>query len=436
MLKGEPNPRTLQQFWLAFGSLGADGAYLGETGSHVDQHLAIFADPCLTTRLGHSDYLHLFDACGRGVLGHRPGSKEDAKAVDQAAGLINAEKGQKGKLQVEEENANSDSDSSSSDSDSSSSDSSEASSNSDDAPKKPATSAVPIWLRLLKKQKHIFKYGASRYFLREALQNYGFPTRGGITAPGSLKYVVYSSDYLRQSLRHFRARLDAAEQLVHHWSASGAEAASSQAVVAPTAKRKRITKKPPKEKVKKMQKLQELTSLQTSSELLFQVISANGILHQSGGFLETAKVVQKSAAVYYEKLVAVRSCHTKLVCQSSSSSECHGWTDLLATLRILEKMFLFLWPASKPWRVMFWHFIRPYQGLGLKFMATMEIYILTGTYQGVELLNSIFANFWPFAASCIFHLFLSLNFLKHQGKKVPKCWNKLPVLCSTYVFFP
>ena len=393
MLKGEPNRTTLQQFWLAFGTLGADGAYLGETGSHVDQHLAILADPCLTCRLGHSDYLHLFDACGRGVLGHRPGSKEDAKALDQAAGLINAEKGRKGKLEVEEENVSSDSDSNSSSSDSSSSDS-EASSNSD-ASKKTVTSAVPIWLRLLKKQKHIFKYGASRYFLREALQNYGFPSKGGITAPGSLKYVVYSSDYLRQSLRHFRARLDAAEQLIQHWGATPPAAASSgaAAVAAPKVKRKRI--KVPKEKLKKMQKLQELTDLQTSSELLFQVISANDILHQPGGFLETAKVVQKAASVYYEKLIAVRSCRNKLAGQSS------GWTDLLATLRILEKMLLFLWPASKQWQLMFWHFLRPYRGLGLKFLAAMEIYIITGMYQGVELLNSIFAKFLLLSASFI-----------------------------------
>ena len=137
----EPSPLTL---WRNLVTIGADGAMVGESGTSVDQHLA--GKTGLSSRLGFHDFLHLFDAVGRGVMKHRP-HNDKSSAAD--------------KVEAEASASESDSD--------------VGSDASDDGGGPAATASnsnrplrLDLWLRMLKKMRQIFKRGASRSILDKA----------------------------------------------------------------------------------------------------------------------------------------------------------------------------------------------------------------------------------------------------------------------------
>ncbi|CAE6965238.1 unnamed protein product [Symbiodinium sp. CCMP2592] len=138
----EPSPLTL---WRNLVTIGADGAMVGESGTSVDQHLA--GKTGLSSRLGFHDFLHLFDAVGRGVMKHRPHNDKSSAAADKVEAEASA----------------------------SESDSNVGSDASDDDGGPAATSSnsnrplrLDLWLRMLKKMRQIFKRGASRSILDKA----------------------------------------------------------------------------------------------------------------------------------------------------------------------------------------------------------------------------------------------------------------------------
>ena len=73
-------PSSPLALWRSLVTLGADGAMVGETGTSVDQHLA--GKTGLSSRVGFHDFLHLFDAVGRGVMRHRPHNDKSSAAAE------------------------------------------------------------------------------------------------------------------------------------------------------------------------------------------------------------------------------------------------------------------------------------------------------------------------------------------------------------------
>lgn len=177
-------------FWLGFTTLGADGAYVGETGISLDAWLAV--ETTLCGRVGFQDYLHLYDSVGRSVLQHRKPAKRDQPPQEDA-----------GPRNGKQSESSSSSSSSATSSDSESSERNEGSGVARELSVAPP--GLQAWLKLLRQQKRLFKLGAARRILNKQLEKYGFTRRSGIQAPGALKYIVYCSNYLRQSFRHFAA---------------------------------------------------------------------------------------------------------------------------------------------------------------------------------------------------------------------------------------
>ena len=178
-----------KDLWRGFTTLGADGAYVGETGIALDSWLATQTTLCC--RVGFHDYLHLYDSVGRNLLQHRKPAKRDSPPQAEASPGAS-----------QDANAAT-----------SSSDSSSTSSESEPLETTGVAAAVPetieaphglqAWLRLLRQQKRLFKMGAARRILNKELVQYGFTRKSGVQACGALKYIVYCSNYLKQSFRHF-----------------------------------------------------------------------------------------------------------------------------------------------------------------------------------------------------------------------------------------
>lgn len=145
-------------------------------------------------------------------------------------------------------------------------------------------------------------------------------------------------------------------------------------------------------------KLKDIAQKQTDSFVLLQAVAGTDLLHQSHGFLATAKLVQKASAVFFSKLVAVQRLEKDLKRQCGPpNNEVPSWPGLAGTLPILKKLLVFLWPpagsftktcqALRPWHVLFWRFAGPFRKLGFNFLVAVEVFLVTGTFKTVQSLG-------------------------------------------------
>lgn len=82
-------------------------------------------------------------------------------------------------------------------------------------------------------------------------------------------------------------------------------------------------------------KLKDIAQKQTDSFVLLQAVAGTDLLHQSHGFLATAKLVQKASAVFFSKLVAVQRLEKDLKRQCGPpNNEVPSWPGLAGTLPI------------------------------------------------------------------------------------------------------
>ncbi len=161
----DPNMSGLR-LWDLFVSLAADGAMVGRTGCHVDEHVSRLVN--LPGRNGHHDLFHLYDLCGARV------SRSRAQAEQKSSF-------------------------------SSSSSSSDSSSSSGEDEADDPFCSLRRWQKLLKRLRRLFACGQGRVVLNRAFADMGYKRTAGIACPSATRKIVYAAGYLRQSLRHFGA---------------------------------------------------------------------------------------------------------------------------------------------------------------------------------------------------------------------------------------